>query len=171
MTFSILPAGYVRLNYIASVLDPISDEYVVDISTHTIGRLYSGYGGRFGGDAVDACAPFQLSPGGEFFFEFDTDTGKMVIYASTVFALIGERLGGVSITDGVQAQPVQPTPSKGWIIGRVCDGEIDTVSIVYSDECDADREIVNCATQQPDATYVKMEIKAYVKAKVEAVWS
>ena len=86
----------------------------------------------------------------------------------------GERLGGVTITDGVQAQveqPVPPTPSKGWIIGRVCGGEIDTVSIVYIDECDVDREIVNCATQQPDATYVKMEIKAYVKAKVEAVWS
>ena len=94
MTFSILPAGHVRLKYIAPVLDPISDEYVVDISTHTIGRLYSG---RFVGDAVDLCAPFQLSPGGKFFFEFDTDTGKMVIYASTVFALIGERLGHVAI--------------------------------------------------------------------------
>lgn len=171
MTFSILHAGYVCLKYISPVLDPISDEYVVHISTHAIGRLCSG---RFAGDAVDVCAPFQLSPGGEFFFEFDTDTGKIVICANTVFTLIGERLGDAPITDEVQAQveqPVQPTPSKGWIIGRVCDGEIDTVSIVYSDECDVDREIVNCATQQPDATYVKMEIKAHVKAKVEAVWS
>ena len=90
----------------------------------------------------------------------------------------GERLGDAPITDGVQAQveqPVQPTPSKGWIIGRVRDGEIDTVSIVYSDECDVDQEIVNFATNRPDTTYMKMEIKAYVKAnvkaKVEAVWS
>lgn len=86
----------------------------------------------------------------------------------------GERLGDAPITDEVQAQveqPAQPTPSKGWIIGRVCDDEIDPVSIVYSDECDVDQEIVNFATHRPDATYVKMEIKAYVKAKVEAVWS
>lgn len=172
MTFSNLPAGYVRLKYISPVLDPISDEYVADKSTHTIGRLRRG---RFvGDDAVDVCAPFQRSPGGEFFFEFDTGTGKMVLYASTVFTLISERLGDASIADEVQAQveqPAQPTPSKGWIIGRVCDGEIDTVSIVYSDECDVDHEIVDFATLQPDATYVKMEIKAYVKAKVEAVWS
>ncbi len=175
MTFSNLHAGYVRryvrLKYISPVLDPISDEYVVDISTRAIGRLCSG---RFAGAAVDVCAPFQQRPGGEFFFEFDTDTGKIVIRANTVFALIGEHLGDVPITDGVQAQVeqhAQPTPSKGWMIGRVCDGEIDTVSIVYSDECDVDQEIVNFATNQPDATYVKMEIKAYVKAKVEAVWS
>ncbi len=173
MTFSNLPAGYVRLKYISPVLDPISDEYVVHISTRAIGRLCSG---RFAGAAVDVCAPFQLSPGGEFFFEFefDTDTGKIVICANTVFALIGEHLGDVPIPDGVQAQveqPVQPTPSKGWIIGRVRDGEIDTVSIVYSDECDVDQEIVNFAANRPDTTYMKMEIKAYVKAKVEAVWS
>ena len=175
MTSSTLPAGYIRLKYISPELDPISDEYVVHISTRAICRLCSG---RFAGDAVDVCAPFQPRPGGEFFFEFDTDTGKMVIYASTVFTLIGERLGDAPITDGVQAQveqPVQPTPSKGWIIGRVRDGEIDTVSIVYSDECDVDQEIVNFATNRPDTTYMKMEIKAYVKAnvkaKVEAVWS
>ena len=109
----------------------------------------------------------------------------MVIYADTVYSLIVEHLGDVPITDGVQAQveqpvrPVQPTPSKGWIIGRVRDGEIDTVSIVYSDECDVDQEIVNFAANRPDTTYMKMEIKAYVKAnvkanvkaKVEAVWS
>ena len=66
---------------------------------------------------------------------------------------------------------MQPTPSKGWIIGRVRDGEIDTVSIVYSDERDVDQEIVNFAANRPDTTYMKMEIKACVKAKVEAVWS
>ena len=51
------------------------------------------------------------------------------------------------------------------------DGEIDTVSIVYSDERDVDQEIVNFAANRPDTTYMKMEIKAYVKAKVETVWS
>lgn len=177
MTFSILPDGYVRLNYIASLLDPITDEYVVHISTHTIGRIGIGIGG-----VVDALSPLQLRPGGEFFFEFDTDTGMIRIRADTVYSLIVDRFGDVPVTDAVQTDavqshvvpPEQPTPtnlSRGWIIGRVCDDEIDTVSIVYSDECDADREIVNFATLQPDATYVKMEIKAYVKAKVEAVWS
>jgi hypothetical protein len=53
----------------------------------------------------------------------------------------------------------------------VRDGEIDVVSAIYNDECDVDRMIADCATQQPDATFVKMEIRAYVKAKVEAVWS
>jgi hypothetical protein len=176
MNFSNLHAGYVCLKYISPVLDPISDEYVVHISTRAIGRLCSG---RFAGDAVDVCAPFQLSPGGEFFFEFDTDAGKMVIYASAVFTLISECLGDAPMTDEVQAQVEQPadepTPSKGWLIGRLLDGEIDTVSIVYSDECDVDQEIVNFATHRPDTTYMKMEIKAYVKAcvkaKVEAVWS
>ena len=101
MPFSNLHAGYVCLKYISPVLDPISDEYVVHISTRAIGRLCSG---RFAGDAVDVCAPFQRSPGGEFFFEFDTDAGKMVIYASTVFTLIDEHIVAAPITDGVQAQ-------------------------------------------------------------------
>lgn len=82
------------------------------------------------------------------------------------------------MTNRVRSQDMQseqPTPTnlfKGWIIGRMtCDGEIDVVSVIYSDECAVDRMITNCATQQPDATFVKMEISAYVKAKVEAVWS
>lgn len=170
MTCSILPDGYMRLNYVASILDPISDEYVVHISTHTIGRI--GIGG-----VVDALSPFQLSPGGEFFFEFGTDTGigMILIRADTVYSLIVDRFGDVPVTDVVQSHVVPPEPptlSRGWIIGRmVRDGEIDVVSVIYSDECDVDRMITDCATQQPDATFVKMEISAYVKAKVEAVWS
>jgi hypothetical protein len=148
----------------------------VHISTHTVGRI--GIGG-----VVDALSPFQLRPGGEFFFEFDTDTNTILVTADTVYSLIVDRFGDVPVpaavqTDAVQSHvvpPEQPTPtnlSRGWIIGRmVRDGEIDVVSAIYNDECDVDRMITDRATQQPDATFVKMEISAYVKAKVEAVWS
>ena len=88
MTSSTLPAGYIRLKYISPDLRVISDEYVVDISTHSIGRL---------GDVVDAVQPFQFQfPSGTLFFEFDTATSKMVIRASTVYSLIVERLGDVT---------------------------------------------------------------------------
>lgn len=89
MTSSTLPAGYVRLKYISSDLRGISDEYVVHISTHTIGRLGLG-------DVVDAVQPFQFQfPSGTLFFEFDTAASKMTIRASTVYSLIVERLGDV----------------------------------------------------------------------------
>lgn len=134
MNFSNLHAGYVCLKYISPVLDPISDEYVVHISTRAIGRLCSG---RFAGDAVDACAPFQLSPGGEFFFEFDTDTNTILVTADTVYSLIVDRFGDVPVTDTVQShvvpseQPTQTNLSRGWIIGRtVRDDEIDVVSVI-----------------------------------------
>ena len=89
MSSSNLPIGYVRLKYISSDLRGISDEYVVHISTHTIGRLGLG-------DVVDAVQPFQFQfPSGTLFFEFDTATSKMAIRASTVYSLIVERLGDV----------------------------------------------------------------------------
>lgn len=93
MSSSNLPIGYVRLKYISSDLRGISDEYVVHISTHTIGRLGLGLG-----DVVDAVQPFQFQfqfPSGTLFFEFDTATSKMAIRASTVYSLIVERLGDV----------------------------------------------------------------------------
>lgn len=130
---------------------------------------------------VDALSPFQLYADGEFFFEFDTDTGTdadtglVYIRADTVYSLIVDRFGDVDVVQSHVVPPEQPTPtnlSRGWIIGKmVRDGEIDVMSVIYSDECDVDRMITDRATQQPDATFVKMEIKAYVKAKVETVWS
>jgi hypothetical protein len=82
--------------------------------------------------------------------------------------------------DEVQSRvvpPEQPTPtnlSRGWIIGSTGGsggGAIDVVSGIYSYECEVDSKISSWAIQHPDVTFMKMEISAYVKAKVEAVWS
>jgi hypothetical protein len=89
MTFPILPTGYVRLMYVAADLRGIPAEYVVHISTHTIGRI--GIGG-----VVVALQPFQVQrPAGTLFFKFDSESGEQVFRADTVYSLIVDRLGDV----------------------------------------------------------------------------
>jgi hypothetical protein len=89
MTFPILPTGYVRLMYVAADLRSISAEYVVHISTHTIGRIDDG-------GVVVALQPFQVQrPAGTLFFKFDSESGEQVFRASTVYSLIVDRLGDV----------------------------------------------------------------------------
>lgn len=75
--------------YVAAYLRGISAEYVVHISTHTIGRI--------GDDGVVvALQPFQFQrPSGTLFFKFDSESGEQVFRAETVYSLIVDRLGDV----------------------------------------------------------------------------